>query len=358
MFIGASSASLWKMCRRKAFASLHCGLSTPNYNLISGSAFHEGVAHGLATQDWLTAQGNALAKYDDSTEHIPMPEFDVEWQSNRELVEAMVKCYAENVGKALPGLTVIQPECQFDIALPGSQHNCIMQHWAELVDGKWVEKWNLETTPEDFRNHVRRAIGGPSPTAILEKRVYSPHLTSDLNCPCWQPHHLIGTTDAVCRWNRELWLMEHKTTAIGGEQFWSQFRLDLQPTVYLYAINKTLGLPVNGMIVDALFKPSQRQVAQWNSRRKNTEHQSEKDYLKYSHEIFLRTPAQLAAIEQDLLETCHEWERAVVEGRFPLSNTRTTCVAYNRMCEYSESCLDDTPLVVLQGMMEELGVTV
>jgi hypothetical protein len=158
-------------------------------------------------------------------------------------------------------------------------------------------------------------------------------------CKCYTPHRFVGKTDAVVVWMNNIWLLEHKTTAISGEQFWAQWRLDIQPTGYIYGIQKATGTRVSGFILNAINKPSEAQVSAWNKKRKYGPEKNVVDYISYSREAFLRSAEDLQRFEQELIQTADDWERDIVRGVFPHDGfANKGCQQYNRLCEYHSLC--------------------
>lgn len=343
MIINISRVKTRSLCRRKAFNVYHRHLTSPSrsMNLVDGGAFHKGVAAGLATKDWNHALVEAGKQFDEDRKSVVvLPELEFQMNDHKEMIEVMIGCYRDAFKDQ--GIQVIQPECEFDVELPDSHHNCINLHWLDSKDG--VEYW-----------------GPPPAEAIREKRVSSPHGVrhqaelerAELECPCYQPHRFVGKTDAVVVWNGMIWLLEHKTTAIMGEQFWAQWRLDIQPTGYIYGIQKSLNIKVGGFILNALYKPSEAQVSGWNKKRKYGPPQGEKDYIRYEREAFLRSPEDLQRFETELINTCNEWERDIINGSFPHDGFAATgaCQQYNRTCDFHSACCNHDS----QDELEALG---
>lgn len=344
MIINISRAKQRLLCRKKSFNTYHRGLTEPNksMNLVDGSAFHKGVAHGLATKDWEGAFVEAKASFIKEQEGvIQLP--GTEWQmyDHWTLCEKMIQCYADAFKDQ--GIQVIQPECEFEVELPGTRHNCIWIHHLELSPDVHLN------TPPTTSNSMEK-WGPPDPKAILEGRVKSPHYWSahysqgpviaedPTLCKCWQPHRFVGKTDAIVVWMGNIWLLEHKTTSISGEQFWTQWRLDIQPTGYIYGIQKALNTKVSGFILNAINKPSEGQVANWNKKRKSGPDKGIVDYIGYSREAFLRSPEDLLRFEHELITLCNDWERDIVSGSFPMSPLAGICNQYNRTCEFHSMC--------------------
>jgi hypothetical protein len=149
-------------------------------------------------------------------------------------------------------------------------------------------------------------------------------------------------------WRNNIWLLEHKTSAILGNQFWDQFLLDIQPTTYLYGIWKSLAIRPSGFIVNALYKPSEKQVQSWTKSRGKVE-----DYVKYEREAFLRTPEDLLRCEQQYVEICDEWEERMLSGRWGMSNVRTVCLAYNRKCDFHHMCMAHDSEGTIEGFGQD-----
>lgn len=319
-----SSRALSTKCWRKAFNEYHRNLVGQTATaLVDGGAAHVGIAHGLATKDWDGALLKAKADYDAriGESSIP-PEQSYLIEDHWDLTKAMVERFAEG----LKGETyeVVQPESGIDLALPNTEHNDITLHHYELdlYSHEMVEHWCI-----------------PTPETILEKRVFSPHSEKgDSTCPCWQPHRFLGQTDAIVVWEGNLWLLEHKTTSITGDMFWAQWELDLQPTAYLYGIWKTLGIQPRGVIVNALSKPSEKQVSNWNAKRKSGPPKTIADYIGYERRAILRTTEDLLRVERILIDLCDEWEWRILNGNFNGRFMRGVCTEYNRRCDYFTPC--------------------
>jgi len=186
----------------------------------------------------------------------------------------------------------------------------------------------------------------------------------DVKCRCYQPHRLVGKTDAVVSWNNNIWLDEYKTTSISGQQFWDQWQMDVQPTIYIWGIWKSLGIRPRGFLLNAINKPSEGQLASYNSRRKNGPPKEMSDYIGYSREAFLRTEQDLQRVENLMREICNEWEEEVMSGSdrmshktpFQINPGGHSCMSYNRKCDYWSSCMahdDPNELEALSKRQED-----
>lgn len=316
MIINNSRGAVFKKCRRDCFNRFHRRKEgVRSTALLDGGAFHEGVAVGLATKDWQAAIKAADVKFNaEVAASTILPEELALAANHRGLVHAMLREFRK--GYETEQYTVIQPECNFDVELPGSMHHCVFVHH---------RLWN-----ED-KSFVQDAIreGTPDPEHVLAGRVIR------CDCPvCLVPHRLVGKTDAIVAWNNLVWLLEHKTTAILGQQFWDGFQLDSQPRTYVYGIYKSLGFRPTGVLVNAIYKPTEKQVAGWGRGAKKIE-----DYIRYEREPFLFTQEDLEEVEEDYIDLCNEWEDRVVSGRWPKSNLKSICMSYNRRCDFYSACM-------------------
>ncbi len=351
----SSSRALTTKCWQKVFNIYHKNLSGQKAQaLTDGGSVHAAIAVGLATKDWNLALKHGEEYYKGDMEVADTLEGEeYVYEEHLELVKALITKFAEGVQNET--YEVIQPEASIDVAIPGSEHNCIWVHHMEWVraegaalrdvpryfqqfqiqheGGRWVEKW-----------------GVPDPTAIEEGRIADPHMSGmiggglfhedDAQCPCWQPHRIVGQTDAIVSWNGLLWLLEHKTTSYTGEMFWAQWDLDLQPTLYLYGIWKQLGIMPRGVILNALSKPTGKQVAAWNAKRKDPSKAGRvQDYVGYERRAILREPADITRVEKNMVSLCNEWERRIIENDFRPALARTVCTEYNRRCDFHTPCM-------------------
>jgi len=327
MILNVSRAKQYMLCPHKAFNQHHRKVEGPrSMNLTDGGAFHRGVAVGRASKDWTLASTEAHKQFDEDLLKSTIPPeqlylIDDHWA----LVSKMIECFQTQYEHEL--YQIIQPEVEFEVALPESMHNCIFMHWLDSFD---------------YSNHY----GEPPWEMILAHRVISPHLYPDSGCRCYQPHRIVGKTDAVVSWNNNIWLDEYKTTSIQGEQFWDQWQMDIQPTVYIYGIWKQMKVRPRGFLLNSIFKPSEAQVSNWNSKRKNGPSKPVTDYIKYSREAFLRTEEDLMRVERVMYEICLDWEEQVMSGTermlkrtpFQVRQMSHTCMSYNRKCDYWSAC--------------------
>lgn len=341
MIINISRMKTYLLCKEKAFNLYHRRLSTePTMNMSGGSAFHKGVALGLSTRDWQEADREMrLTLTQERLVSAPLPEEQPLWEQYEELLRAMLALYRLNYEQEQ--YQVVQPECEFTVPLEGTEHNCIWLHHYELQSQE-----RGGPVPE-----VEEKWGAPSAEAITERRVWPPHVTPDPSCPCWQPHRFTGRADAIVMWQGALWLLEHKTTSILGQQFWDEWLLNIQPTGYIWGVGKALGIQPRGFVINAIYRPSENQLRGWNDRRKSGPSKSIVDYIKFEREAFTRTQEDLDYFEQQTKWICDEWEERMISGRWPQSNVQGSCMLYNRLCDFHPSCISHASPESLEGFL-------
>lgn len=167
----------------------------------------------------------------------------------------------------------------------------------------------------------------------------------EARCSCFCPHQLRGIADAIVLWKGTVWLHEHKTTSILNATWWDEFKLDIQPTIYLYGIWKSTKLRPRGFIINVIVKPSDRMVDEWNKKRRNGPPKGIEEYIRYEREAFTRTEEDLDRIEKQLITNGDDWLRRFllssrgVDTAWPMSNVKNICTMYYRLCDYHGICM-------------------
>lgn len=313
-------------CWRKILNKYHRRFASGHsMSRTDGVAYHAGTAVALATKDWSAGLAAARLAFDkEITAANLMPAELYQAEDNWEVTELMYRLYEKHYAEE--DIQIIQPECKFDVPLTDHKHNCIWLHWMERSTGK--EFWSV-----------------PDPESILAGEVMSPHGKPDPECKCWGPHRVVGTIDTIFLWKGAMWINDHKTTSSNPDQFWGQWGLNYQPSIYIYGAQKALGIRPKGFVINAIFKPSEAQVSAWNARRKSGAAQTPKDYLKFERQGFLRSDEDIERARRDFVSKCEEWEWRILTGNFPLSPPpQQVCRMYNKDCEFKPLCMDhDSP---------------
>lgn len=323
-------------CWRRRFNKFHRRLASGHsISRTDGVAYHAGVAHALATKDWSGGIKAARTAFDKEVEPLRstlLPQELYVLEDNWEVTELMVKLYEKHFEGE--DVQIVQPECEFNVPLTPHHHHCIWKHWMDRETKE--EHW----TP-------------PPPEMILAGRVMSPHGQNNINCPCWTQHRVVGRIDGIWRWKTQLWINDHKSTALAPENFWAQWNLNYQPRIYAYGVEKALGIRPRGFIINAIFKPSEGQVSAWNAKRKYGPPQSPKDYLKYGREAYPFTDEDVERTRREFVQLAEEWEWRITQGAFPLAPPpQPACRMYNKACEFTALCTNHDSTETLAGYSE------
>lgn len=295
MIINISRASGFQECRQKAvyYAKDRIVPFTVTDPLLLGGAYHDGLAHYFATDDIVSAIFSAEAKYREGyarqeafilPEERPLIERHVTWLTNS--LAEFAKHYKGQ------DIQVIQPEVEFTVPLPGTEHHC----------------------------HYFHQLAHPS---IPFNKC---HYATDPYGGCYTPHYFRGKTDAVVNWQGRMWLFEHKTEARTGDGYFTKFLLDFQPTGYLYGIRASTGLRPAGFVLNIIKKP--------NAAFKG----DPLSVVGFEREVYVRSDSDLERFEQQLGSLADDYEEAFFNPRKVYMNTKS-CMNWNRKCDYHDICL-------------------
>lgn len=77
-----------------------------------------------------------------------------------------------------------------------------------------------------------------------------------------------GRIDLVFRWKGGLWVMDHKTTSMGGPRWWDQWELTNQMGGYVYAASLLHGQPIQGVVVNRITVTKKKQSPELQFERR------------------------------------------------------------------------------------------
>jgi hypothetical protein len=276
--------------------------------LMTGGAFHEGAAEFLAHRDVKKAVQTSEAKYRERlVGQMILPEERQTIEQQIELSKRMVDVFASNFSDH--EMTVISPEVEFCVAMPGTEHHCKFFHQI------------LHPDKPNQPGYTTFTGGCEDPL-------------------CMQPHYFRGKTDAVISWKGKIWLLEHKTTAMTGNIFYDKFMLDFQTTGYLYGIGKSLGTRPHGFLLNVLKKPN-----------KNAKDQLS---VSFEREPYLRSDEDILRFEKEFIHHAEDYENAVTQNRWAMDGAwNESCVKYNRRCYFWDVCKNHGRIVPEQFRTKE-----
>ena len=305
MIINASRMQFFLKCRRLQYfydqRLVQLGLTQP---LSMGSAYHKGAAILVATKNRANAITAAETEYRNAMkEAFILPEEKPIHERNIELVKRMVNAQADQYTRET--WTVLMPEVEFCVDIPGTRHHCGYIHRILY--------------PEDCER--------PGTIGELAIRMGSSGMG---RCPderCYVAHKLRGRSDGILNWNSLIWILERKTSGMKQHIWWDQWYLSHQISAYIWGVRKATGLPVHGVLVEKSPKPAKNQ-----------------DPFSFDYsperEPYIRSEADLGEFQDEISRVARDYETAAFDAdpfrefyRNPLS-----CTSYNRRCDFWDTC--------------------
>jgi hypothetical protein len=130
-----------------------------------------------------------------------------------------------------------------------------------------------------------------------------------------------GRVDSALVQNGQYFVMDDKTSSRGGQEFEENFRLSLQTRGYCWALQKLLGVPVAGLILNAVI------VRVPTKTGKGTE---------YNRRTYFYNPDLIAEFEDNIKAHVSSFIQCLVNGFFPqvALSFKSPCPS----CDYHENC--------------------
>lgn len=135
-----------------------------------------------------------------------------------------------------------------------------------------------------------------------------------------------GRIDLVVEKNGRLYLLDHKTTSMGGATYFKQFELSHQFYGYVYVAQKILKQPFAGFYVNALV--GRKPIKTGRS-------------IEFMRNLFDIDEAHLADWFRDTQSVLGQFVFNCLQSHFP--KYTFNCVGKFGLCEYHDVCLQRTP---------------
>lgn len=161
-------------------------------------------------------------------------------------------------------------------------------------------------------------------TPIVEKAFALPLGTIETTGGATHPVIWTGIIDLVTVWpDSTLWPMDHKTSSMGGANFWAEFELSTAQLGYCWALKQLTGTTPSGYIINAIFtrKPTRTGKGLEFARQ------------KYPFEV---DDNRLAQFEVNTLHAVAEMMDNAERGYWPMHTG--SCKSPYGMCEYHAVC--------------------
>jgi len=121
--------------------------------------------------------------------------------------------------------------------------------------------------------------------------------------------------------DRNIWVVDHKTSSMGGPSFFADFQLAQQTHGYMWAMQEILGHPISGFILNALI------IRQPTRTGKGIEF--DRKTYEYSQESIVEW-------KQDMLHSVEAYVHALCNDAFP--KYTSWCMGKYGACQYHDIC--------------------
>lgn len=130
-----------------------------------------------------------------------------------------------------------------------------------------------------------------------------------------------GVIDAILHDSNVLWVVDHKTSSMGGKTFWEAFRLSNQTRGYAWAAQQILSLPVAGAIVNGIVMRPLTKTGVGN---------------EFDRATFFYSQDSLEECAENLRTLCSDFLANLSRGYFPQHSLsfKSPCSG----CDYADNC--------------------
>jgi hypothetical protein len=157
---------------------------------------------------------------------------------------------------------------------------------------------------------------------------------------------LVGRVDGLIKKNNKYWIREAKTTGLSIRQFEGRMQTSYQATGYMWAVQKALGKPIQGLMYDCLKKPLLRKrstetAEDFGKRIMDDYGDPIKQKHYFTRHYTYRTPDDLRRYEEDMKKLIKDLRRSRNQELW--YRNPDACFMYNSECPYRKICFMDTP---------------
>ena len=156
----------------------------------------------------------------------------------------------------------------------------------------------------------------------------------------------VGRVDGLIKMNNKYWIREVKTTGLSMRQFEGRMQTSYQATGYIWAIQKLLGIEVQGVMYDCIKKPLLRKRTEdtaddFGRRIMNDYAEPDKQKHYYTRLFTYRTPDDIKRYTQDMAHLVGDMCKRI-DNKLWYRNP-DACFQFNTQCPYRPICFCDTP---------------
>lgn len=166
--------------------------------------------------------------------------------------------------------------------------------------------------------------------------------------------YLKGRVDGLVKRNGVYWIREVKTTSMDRKQFQFKTSVSYQAAGYMYGIEKSTGVKIEGVIYDVVNRPKLKrrkdETAEDFGKRicEDYADPTRKEFY-YDRHFSYRSTKEIEEFEKDMIALARELRTRIREGKW-YRNT-DACYNYNTECQFKKICWIDKPD---KGLIESL----
>jgi len=130
-----------------------------------------------------------------------------------------------------------------------------------------------------------------------------------------------GRIDLLLKQSNALWVLDHKTTSMGGDTYYNDFVLSQQTVGYTWAAQHITGQPVNGLILNAVIarKPTKTGRA-----------------IEFDRRPYIYSAERCAEWEENTKHIVGDFVSNLARGYFPMHTK--WCMGKYGTCPYWDNC--------------------
>lgn len=233
-YITCPRSALWKL--------IHSRISHPKYALVYGKIIHKALEeYYLHKMEGKSISAEALISLCEPDFHAEPPDLN-EWRNFTAFTNTITR-YVHKYDKE-DTFEVQQVETPFSVPLTTIPVGQFLHYPRELVVAE-VNTIDKGAVRDSYHERNGRELSGAN--GINNASGSSRFYISKIHV-MWT-----GVIDLIVKDQGSLWILDHKTTSIEGDSFWSAFVLSPQFLGYSWAAEQITKQPITGAIANVLY---------------------------------------------------------------------------------------------------------
>lgn len=135
-----------------------------------------------------------------------------------------------------------------------------------------------------------------------------------------------GIFDAILQDSNFLWVVDHKTTSMGGSFYENSFHLSSQTLGYCWAAQQILSVPITGLMLNEIICRAPAKTARATTPRE-----------EFSRQPFFYSQDRITEWYESTCHIVSDFVSSLLRGYFPLSGPKSFMSPCNQ-CDYHLNC--------------------